>query len=76
MFRTYFFPKRACPKKNARSITFTFASQLGANFEIKFLIVDRNCWLTLIFQKKSVSLKIRYSDNPPFLCQQVTQYLS
>ena len=28
-------------------------SQFGANFEIKFLIVYRHCWLTLMLQKES-----------------------
>ena len=36
-------------------------SQIGANFEIKFLIVYRDFWLTLML-KKSVSLKIRHLE--------------
>ena len=35
---------------NVKSITVTFVSQFGANFEI---IVYWDCWLTLMFQKDS-----------------------
>ena len=40
-------------QKNVKSITFTFASQSGATYEIKFLLVYWDCWLTLAFQKES-----------------------
>ena len=46
--------KGPIPKKPTKSITFTFVSQFGANFEVNFLEVYRNCWLTLIFQKTSI----------------------
>ena len=38
-FGHYAILKRACPKKNVKSITFTFVTQFGANFEIKLPIV-------------------------------------
>ena len=45
--------KKTCPKNvKSISITFTFVSQFAANFEIEFLIVYRDCWLTLMFQKE------------------------
>ena len=59
-------------QKNVKSITFTFVSQFGATFEIKFLIVYWDCWLTLVFQKKAVFLKIRHLENRFFRCQQAT----
>ena len=46
-----------------KSITFTVVSQLGANSEIYFLIVYQNCWWTLIFQKETIVLEIRNSEN-------------
>ena len=60
--------------KHTKSITFTFVSQFGANFEIEFLIVCRDCWLTLIFQKE-----IRFPENQIFrkrFAPLRTQYVS
>ena len=45
-------------QRNAKSKTFTLVSQYGANFEINFLTVYRNCWLTLKFQEE-----IRFPEN-------------
>ena len=53
--------KRACPPLTFKLITFTFVSQFSADLEIKFLILDRNCYLTLIFQKE-----IRFPENQIF----------
>ena len=47
--------------KNVESTTFTFVSQFRANFEVKFLMVDRDCWLTIMFHKK-----IRFPENHTF----------
>ena len=55
--------KKGLSQNDAKSITFTFASQFVANFEMKFLIVYRNCWLRLrlIFQRE-----IRFPENQVF----------
>ena len=48
-------------QENVKSITFTFVSQFGANFEIKFLILLVNT--NIVLEKKSVFLKIRHLEN-------------
>ena len=53
--------KGSVPEKNVKSITFTLISQFGAEFEIKFLIVYRDCWRTVMFQKE-----IRFPENQTF----------
>ena len=68
------FADRVCQKKKgAKSITFNFyiCESVRANFEIKFLIVYRNCWLTLIFEKE-----IRFLETQKIFCSSATEYVS